>query len=44
MRRATGYGEGKETLPSGALFGPENKDIGLENTYFWGVNDEQSRP
>jgi len=23
-----------------ALFGAENDDIGLENTYFWEFNDE----
>jgi hypothetical protein len=23
-----------------ALFGAENADIGLENTYFWGISNE----
>jgi hypothetical protein len=26
--------------PYKALFGVENDDIDLENTYFWGVNNE----
>jgi hypothetical protein len=35
-----GYQLQDGSVPDKALFGAEKEDIGLENTYFWGVNDE----
>jgi hypothetical protein len=30
----------EQSAPYKALFRAENDDIGLENTYFWGINIE----
>jgi len=35
-----GYQLRERSAPYKALFGVENDDIGLENTYCWGVNSE----
>jgi hypothetical protein len=35
-----GYQLREGFAPYKVLFGAGNDDIGLENTYFWGVNDE----
>jgi hypothetical protein len=35
-----GYMLREGSAPYKVLFGAENDDIGLEYTYFWGVNDE----
>jgi hypothetical protein len=35
-----GYQLRERSVPYRALFGGENNDIGLENTYYWGANNE----
>ena len=35
-----GYQLRERSVPYGGLFGGENNDIGFENTYYWGANDE----
>jgi hypothetical protein len=35
-----GYQLREGSVPYKALFGAKNDDIGLEDTYFWGVNNE----
>jgi putative transposase len=35
-----GYQLREKFVPYGAPFGGENNNIGLENTYYWGANDE----
>jgi len=35
-----GISSGMDLPPYKALLGVENDDIGLQNTYFWGVSKE----